>query len=100
MSNVVPRPGNYYTPPRPRQSDPTQEDYESEEDYNAWVGTGEPGPQNQPTIETPEEREIRLAGGKTSGGGYGKKRKGEESRGQMNLTSARTSSILTSKPIG
>lgn len=32
------------------------------------------------------------------GGGYGKKRVGEQSRGQMNLTSGRTSSILTSKP--
>jgi len=100
MANVVPMPGNYYTPPRPRQSDPTQEDYESEEDYNEWVGTGEPSYADVPKVETPEEREIRLAGGKTSGGGYGKKRKGEESRGQMNLTSARTSSILTSKPIG
>ena len=34
------------------------------------------------------------------GGGYGKKRKGEESRGQMNLTGSQGSSILTSKPIG
>ena len=30
------------------------------------------------------------------GGGYGKKRKAEQSRKQMNLTSGRTKSILTS----
>ena len=35
--------------------------------------------------------------GGSIGGGYGKKRVGEQSRGQMNLTSGRTSSILTSK---
>jgi hypothetical protein len=33
---------------------------------------------------------------KSVGGGYGKKRKGEESRGQMNLTAGRNRSILTS----
>lgn len=32
----------------------------------------------------------------TAAGGYGKKRIGEQSRGQMNLTKGRTSSILTS----
>jgi len=36
------------------------------------------------------------ARGGTVGGGYGKKRRGEESRGQMNLTGSRGSSILTS----
>ena len=36
------------------------------------------------------------SGSSSIGGGYGKKRKGDQSRGQMNLTGSQGSSILTS----
>ena len=91
-------------PPRPRQSDPNQPDYETQEEYDAWAGGGVPHyGVNQPQVETEEEREIRLAGlagssnASTGGGGYGKKRVAEDSRGQANLTGSRRSSLLTGR---
>ena len=56
-----------------------------DEEGNPFVLTG------QALIDSNAE-----AGSSTKGGGYGKKRIGKQSRGQMNLTSGRTSSILTS----
>ena len=52
------------------------------------------------TISSDDPRNLTFGSGQsssgTTGGGYGKKRKGQESRGQMNLTGSRGSSILTS----
>jgi len=45
---------------------------------------------------TDEELLAGMSDTSTEGGGYGKKRMGVESRGQMNLTRSRGSSILTS----
>ena len=53
----------------------------------------------EPTIIPTEEEELTEAGmsdSDTAGGGYGKKRIGERSRKQANLTGSRGSSILTS----
>jgi hypothetical protein len=44
-------------------------------------------------VESNVQAEMGLYG---SVGGYGKKRIGEQSRGQMNLTKGKSSSILTS----
>jgi|TARA_R110000824_G_scaffold108731_1_gene256048 hypothetical protein len=46
--------------------------------------------------ESNAQAEIGLYGKDGSVGGYGKKRIGEQSRGQMNLTKGKSSSILTS----
>ena len=54
---------------------------------------GEPG-----HLEWYEQRDgIKRTGGGVRAGGYGKKRVGEESRKQMNLTGSRRSSLLTGK---
>jgi len=50
-------------------------------------------------LMTGEQRGTGLVGSSsasTEGGGYGKKRRGQVSRGQMNLTGSRGRSILTS----
>ena len=54
------------------------------------------GPDAAPDADVPGVKGWRekLAG--SQGGGYGKKRIGEQSRKQMNLTSGRSSSLLTS----
>ena len=53
------------------------------------------GPDAAPDSDVPGVKGWRekLAG--SQGGGYGKKRIGEQSRKQMNLTSGRSSSLLT-----
>jgi len=71
----------------------------TEDDYNTMLSgmggsAGDAGP-------AAAERVTRLAAqaeseSGTVGGGYGKKRVGEESRGQMDLTKGKKSSILTS----
>ena len=93
---------SFGVPARPRQSNPEEPDYEPEEEYNAWAHGGENFHNSkQLTVETPEERNIRLGLSDSNltseGGGYGKKRKGEESRGEMNLTGSQGRSILTSE---
>jgi len=98
MPNVVSqRPQSFGVPKRPRQLDPNQPDYETPEEYESWGKGGENFANNQMTAQL--EEQGGLTGGddfETEGGGYGKKRLGENSRGQMNLTGSQGSSILTS----
>ena len=75
--------------------------FESDEQYqareDAFNASGGYGPMVQ--MQTSEGQAAMLEGldGKASsvGGGYGKKRVGEQSRGQMNLTAGQGRSILT-----
>ena len=103
-TTAIPRPG-FGVPRRPRELNIMDEEgnvveQESEEDYNALFGITEENPQGVGIDEYgPDGKGVRSLGltdASTSGGGYGKKRKGEQSRGQMNLTGSRGSRILTS----
>ena len=111
MANVVPRPGTTYVPRRPRNlqvmtasGEPTGEEVETEEEYNALFGITEENPQGVGIDEFGPggggvRQDALLAGtseSESSGGGYGKKREGQQSRGEMDLTKGKKSSILTS----
>jgi len=98
MPNVVSeRPKSFGVPKRPRQLDPSQPDYETPEEYDSWGKGGENFANNEMNAQLEEQGGlIGEDDSSTEGGGYGKKRKGENSRGQMNLTGKQGSSILTS----
>ena len=109
MANVVPRPGTTYVPRRPREmqymdAEGNPQGGETEEEYNALFGITEENPQGVGIDEYGPggggvRKNVLLAGtseSKASGGGYGKKREGQQSRGEMDLTKGKKSSILTS----
>ena len=81
---------SYIDPETGKKRNQTQEQWSS--------SIGEDAISVGPTDTTPNELAggSLMAGSSSEGGGYGKKRKAEQSRGQMNLTSGRNRSILTS----
>lgn len=96
MPNVVSeRPKSFGVPKRPRQIDPNLPDYETPEEYESWGEGGENFANNEMNAQLEAQGGL-IEGDETAGGGYGKKRVGEQSRGQMNLTGSQGRSILTS----
>jgi len=100
MANVVPRPRNTYWMKPPQGTEM--------EDGTQLGEAGYVDPHEETMAEW-EDIDKGSTGGfradgtailhsdsSSAGGGYGKKRKGEQSRGQMNLTGSQGSSILTS----
>ena len=77
-------------PDRPYMTDEAGNDIDSRSDTGAYLS---PAQRAEADAEFARQDEARNS---TQGGGYGKKRIGQESRGQMNLTGSRGSSILTS----
>ena len=91
------------------ENQPVEPEYDNPEDDPLWTHTDTTQwtAENQPTEEElsgeslgTDTTENALAGGSlmasSVGGGYGKQRVAEQSRKQMNLTSGRKRSILTS----
>ena len=77
-------------PDRPYMTDAEGNDIDSRSDTGAYLS---PAQRAEADAEFARQDAARL---NSSSGGYGKKRVGEQSRGQMNLTGSRGSSILTS----
>ena len=112
MATILAPSKTTYVPRRPRNLQVMSEygepikgdDYETEEEYNALFGITEENPQGVGIDEFGPggggvRQDALLAGtseSESSGGGYGKKREGQQSRGEMDLTKGKKSSILTS----
>ncbi len=77
--------------------EPLGEEVETEEEYNTLFGITEDNPLGVGIDEYSGKKSPSRLALESGQGGYGKKRVGEQSRKQMNLTSGRNrSSILTS----
>ena len=89
--------GNISTTPGQEQGGwlETEEEYEAAEEEA--LGDGGYGAMAQMQTSAGQAAMLEGLDGKASsvGGGYGKKRVGEQSRGQMNLTAGQGRSILT-----
>ena len=81
------------TPVAPQMQGETAEEYQKRMKAFQDSGGYQPMLDQQVVAADPFGAGEGTAG--SIGGGYGKKRVGEQSRGQMNLTGSRRSSILT-----
>ena len=85
-------------PDRPYMTDAEGNDIDSQSDTGAYVSPAQRLAMDAEFARQDADRMAMLGqkGGVGLGGGYGKKRVGEQSRKQMNLTGSYRNSILTS----